>query len=293
MNHNRPVAPHLTALRPHQWVKNVFVLAPLVFARVLDQPEYAWRGAVAFVAFCCVASAVYLFNDYRDREKDRLHPIKRNRPIASGKVSTGSAAIMAAVLIAIAFGLSTLLPRPFLWVLGSYLALNTAYTLWLKQLVILDVMSVAFCYLLRVQAGAAAIEVEVSNWLLLCTGALALFLAFSKRRHELMLMAEKSGSREVLSHYGATFLDQMINVVTTSSLLGYVLYTVDETTVLKFGTDRLVLTTPFVLFGIFRYLYLIYQKTSDRNPTEALVKDLPFVINMVLWAVAVLAILYH
>jgi 4-hydroxybenzoate polyprenyltransferase len=279
-------------MRPHQWVKNFFVLAPLVFARALENTELVPRAGAAFLAFCALASAVYLMNDVRDRDKDRLHPIKKNRPIAAGKLSPSTALTAALVLALLALGLGAWLGLKFLVYLLTYLVLNVGYTLVLKHVVILDVMSVAGCYLLRVLAGAAAIDVAVSDWLLLCTASLALFLVFSKRRHELILLSGSAqSSRAVLSHYSPQFLDQMTNVVTASTLITYVLYTRDGETVEKFGT-HLILTIPFVLYGIFRYLYLVYQKTGERNPTEALLLDRPFLINLGMWAATVLLVLY-
>lgn len=280
-------------MRPHQWVKNLFVLAPLVFARALENQELVPRAILAFAAFCALSSAVYLMNDVRDREKDRLHPIKKKRPIAAGELSISTALLFSLALALLAIGAGAYLGGLFSLYLSSYLVLNVAYTFYTKHVVILDVMSVAACYLLRVLAGATAIDVAVSDWLLFCTASLALFLIFSKRRHELLLLAnDASARRNVLEHYNATFLDQMTNVVTASTLVTYMLYTRDEETIEKLGTDRLILTIPFVLFGIFRYLYLVYQKDEQRNPTEALLTDVPFLVNSALWAATVLYLIY-
>ena len=279
-------------MRPHQWVKNLFVLLPLVFARVLDQPNLVAMGLLAFGAFCAVSSCIYLINDLKDREKDRLHPVKKKRPLAARTLAPSTALAAAVVLALAAAGTAIVLDLDFLLILVVYLLLNLTYTFWLKRIVIFDVMAISAGYLLRVLAGAVAVDVVVSQWLLLCTGSLALFLAFSKRRHELALLEGASASRDVLSHYGATFLDQMINVVTASTLITYVFYTRDTQTIEKLGTDKLWLTIPFVLFGIFRYLYLLYQVESDRGPTEALLFDRQFVANLALWAASVLAVLY-
>ena len=239
------------------------------------------------------ASSVYLVNDLHDRPKDRLHPLKRLRPIATGALPPIVAGTAAAVLAATALAGAFYLGPRFSVLLLVYLVLNALYSFGLKNVVIVDVMVVALGYVLRVEGGAAAIGVEVSTWLLLCTIFVALFLAFSKRRHELLLLSEKAaGQREVLLHYGPTFLDQMINVVTASTLLCYALYTLAPETVEKFGTNALIYTLPFVLFGIFRYLYLVYQVTNPRNPTEAILRDVPFVLNVVLWGLAVIAIIY-
>ncbi|MCG8462935.1 MAG: hypothetical protein MI919_42160, partial [Holophagales bacterium] len=199
-----------------------------------------------------------------------------------------------AVLLAFAaLALSVYLGINFAIVLAVYLAINLLYTAWLKRKVILDVMAVSSGYVLRVMAGAEAISVEVSKWLLLCTIFLALFLILSKRRHELELLADHASShRSVLHQYSSSFLDQMINVVTASTVVSYALYCVDDETIARFGSDRLIYTLPLVLFGVFRYLYLIYQKPEEKNPTEALLTDMPFVVNMVLWGLVVLWTLY-
>jgi len=281
-------------LRPAHWVKNVFVLAPLVFAQKLTDSEAVQLALLAFVAFCLASSAVYVFNDIRDRAEDRLHPLKRNRPLAAGTVSVQLAAVLAIALAAGALAIAVSLGTGFLIVLTAYLVLNQLYSLGLKHVVILDVMMVSLGFVLRVIAGGLAIDVQVSAWLLLCTFFVALFLAFSKRRHELMLLAsDASGQRPVLSHYSAAFLDQMINVVTASTVVSYAMYSISPETVEKFHTQRLIYTIPMVLFGIFRYLYLIYQKQTGRNPTEAILRDVPFLINIVIWALAVVWIVYR
>ncbi|MEM9554910.1 MAG: decaprenyl-phosphate phosphoribosyltransferase [Acidobacteriota bacterium] len=287
------VLPLVRALRPTQWVKNVFVLAPLVFAERLDDPSLLLRALLAFGAFCAAASAVYLINDLRDREEDRLHPLKQHRPIASGALPVSTATAAAVVLALAAAAVSFVLSWQFAAVLVLYLAINIAYSSGLKHFVILDVMAVSSGYVLRVIAGGLAVGVAVSPWLLLCTIFLALFLIFSKRRYELVLLADDAaGHRAVLSHYSETFLDQMINVVTASTVVSYALYTVDDDTVERFGGEALVYTVPLVLFGIFRYLYLTYQRHDPRNPTEAILTDVPSVVNVVLWGVVVLWIVY-
>ena len=285
--------PLLRALRPVQWVKNVFVLAPIVFAEQLGQTAVLGRAALAFVTFCFAASAVYLFNDLRDREEDRRHPLKQHRPIASGALPVSVAWAAALILTGTALAASASFGVFFTGLVVVYLAVNLFYSSGLKHVVILDVMAVSSGYVIRVLAGAEAIGVEVSRWLLLCTIFLALFLIFSKRRHELVLLAgEAAEHRAVLSHYSPAFLDQMINVVTASTVVSYALYAVDEDTVSRFGSDRLVYTVPLVLFGVFRYLYLIYQRHEKRNPTESVLRDLPSVVNVMLWGVSVLWIVY-
>ena len=280
-------------MRPHQWPKNLFVLAPLVFAHGLVSPLLLGRGIAAFAAFCAASSAVYLLNDLVDREQDRKHPLKRHRPIAAGTLPAGVAAGAAVVLGAAAATAAAALGLAFAAVLAVYLILNLLYTLGLKQVVILDVLLIAVGFVLRVQGGGAAVGVEVSRWLLLCTIFLALFLAFSKRRHEIELMADRAADqRQVLSEYSPAFLDQMINVVTASAVVSYALYAVAPETTEKYDTQNLIWTIPLVLFGIFRYLFLVYQRPERKNPTEALLSDAPFLVNLLLWGAAVLWIVY-
>lgn len=252
-------------------------------------------STIAFVAFCAAASAVYLFNDLRDREQDRRHPRKRLRPVASGAVGTAPAAATGVALGAAALLAAWTLNRETALLVGLYLLANLLYSLWLKEVVIVDVMVLASGYVIRVVVGATAVGVTVSAWLLLCTVFLSLFLGFSKRRHELVLLPDDAGEqRAVLDHYSPTFLDQMMNVVTASTLLSYALYTTADETVMRFGDYGLVWTVPFVLFGIFRYLYLIHQADNpkQRNPTELLLYDVPFLVNVGLYALAVFAIVY-
>jgi len=287
------IRPLVLSLRPAQWAKNLFVLAPLVFGGLLLDPAAVTRAALALVAFCCASSAVYLVNDLRDREEDRRHPLKRLRPLAAGTLGVPAAVAAMAFLGGSGVAIALYLGRGFALILGAYLLLNVLYTLWFKHMVILDVMSISLGFVLRVEAGGEAMGVQVSRWLFLCTVFLALFLAFSKRRHEITLLAgEASGQRRVLDHYSPAFLDQMINVVTASSVVSYALYAVSPETVEKYHTQDLVFTIPLVLYGIFRYLYLMYQLPGERNPTEAILRDPPFLINMLLWGLAVVWIVY-
>ncbi len=283
----------LSALRPHQWVKNVFVLAPLVFAGALfDRPSLV-RASWAFAAFCLASSAVYIINDIRDREEDRRHPLKRHRPFATGTVSPAAGVVVAAVLVGVALAVAWPLGSRVAVIIAIYFALNLLYSSGLKRVVILDVLIISVGFVLRVVGGGAAVEVEVSAWLLLCTIFVSLLLALSKRRHELILMAEQAGGqRQVLAKYSPTFLDQMVNVVTASSVLSYALYAVAPENVARFGDRQLIYTIPFMLFGIFRYLYLIYQKAERRNPTEQLLRDGPFLVNIALWGGVVIWIVY-
>lgn len=282
-----------TTLRPRQWVKNVFVLAPLVFAQALTDGAALRRAAITFAAFCCAASAVYLFNDLRDREQDRNHPVKARRPIASGAVPAGLAGAVALALAVASIAIVWPLGRKVAAIVAVYLGLNALYSLGLKKVAIVDVLVVSVGFVLRVLAGGAAIDVEVSAWLLLCTIFVSLLLAVAKRRHELILLPTAAADqRPVLDRYSPALLDQMMNVVTASSVLSYALYSVDPQTVEKFHSHTLVYTIPFVLFGIFRFLYLVYQDRSELNPTEAMLKDPPFVMNLLLWGATVIAIVY-
>lgn len=264
-----------------------------MFAGGLGEPGALGRALGALAAFCAASSAVYLVNDLRDRDQDRNHPLKRHRPIAAGTLPAGAAAVAAAVLAGGAIAAAVVLGGAFALALGAYLALQLLYTLWLKRVVILDALAIALGFVLRVYAGAAAVAVAISPWLFLCTIFLALFLAFSKRRHELVLLADGAASqRGVLAQYSPAFLDQMINVVTASTVVCYALYAVAPETVAKHGGRSLLVTIPMVLFGIFRYLYLVYQRHEERNPTEAILRDPPFLINIALWGLAVAAIVY-
>jgi 4-hydroxybenzoate polyprenyltransferase len=288
------IRPLVVSLRPAQWAKNLFVLAPLVFGGLLLDLQAGLRAFLALAAFCAASSAVYLVNDLRDREEDRRHPLKRLRPLAAGTLAVPTAVAAVVLLGAGALVLAVYLGTDFALILLAYLALNLLYTFWFKHMVILDVMSISLGFVLRVLAGAAALDVLVSRWLFLCTTFLALFLAFSKRRHEITLLAgEASGQRRVLDHYSPAFLDQMINVVTASAVVAYALYAVSPETVEKYHTEDLIYTIPLVLYGIFRYLYLMYQRPGERNPTEAILRDPPFLINMLLWGLAVVWIVYR
>lgn len=283
----------MRSLRPAQWVKNLFVLAPLVFAHRADDPQLLGRALAAFALFCAAASAIYLVNDIRDREADRLHPVKAKRPIAAGELPVGVAAAVAAALGAGAVAGALVLGSSFAAALASYVALNLLYSFGLKHIVILDGMSIAAGFMIRVLGGAAAIDVAISRWLVLCGSFLALFLAFSKRRHELALLAAGAADqRRVLSHYGERFLDQMISVVTASTVLTYALWAVDPDTAARLGTPHLLWTVPMVLYGIFRFLYLSHQRADLRNPTETILTDAPFLANFALWAAVVVALIY-
>jgi 4-hydroxybenzoate polyprenyltransferase len=281
------------SLRPEQWTKNLIVFAALIFGEQLFDLAAVGRSLAAFLVFCALSGVVYLVNDVSDREADRLHPLKRRRPVAAGEVplsvALGTAVLMGAAGLAAAFWL-----RPaFGWIAAAYLVLFVAYSRVLKHVVIVDVLTIAIGFVLRAAAGAAAIAVPMSQWLLVCTILLALFLALSKRRHELTLLAANAaGHRRILEEYNPYLLDQMIGVVTASTLVAYIIYCTSPETTEKFGTTHLVLTTPFPIYGIFRYLYLVHQKGVG-SPSEVLLTDRPLVASIVLWGLAVIAIIYR
>jgi 4-hydroxybenzoate polyprenyltransferase len=285
--------PILTALRPHQWTKNLLVFAALALTKHLFELEPALRAGLAFAVFCGLSGTVYLLNDVADIERDRLHPLKRLRPVASGALSTRKATSVAVVLGSVCLGLSLVLGAGFAVCAASYLGLNLLYSFRLKEVVILDALSVSLGFVLRAVAGAKAVSVAFSDWLLVCTFLLALFLAFSKRRHELTSLSETASShRRILAEYSPYLLDQMISVVTASCLVAYVFYTLAAETREKYQTDRLSLTIPFVLYGIFRYLYLVHRKELGGSPSEILLTDKPLLVAVALWALAIVAIVY-
>lgn len=283
----------IVSIRPHQWTKNLFVFAGLIFGERLLDPSAALSASIAFIAFCALSSAVYLINDIRDRDADRVHPVKCRRPIASGELAVGVAGSVALIFgvagLVTAFGIS----RAFGIVTVLYLALNLLYSGVLKHVVILDVITLSMGFVLRAWGGAIAVNVAFSHWLLLLMLLLALFLALSKRRAELVALAgDASGHRRSLAEYSPYLLDQMIGVVTASTLIAYAFYTIDPETVAKFGTDHLLWTVPFPLYGIFRYLYLVHQREGGGNPSEMLLTDKPLLACVALWGVFVIAIVY-
>ena len=288
----RPLA-LLRAMRPRQWTKNAAVLAPLVFAHKAFEPALALNAVVATLAFCLLSSAVYLFNDLADRERDRLHPLKRLRPIASGEVGPGLAAGLGLGLAASGLVAFWWLGLPAFFGALGYLGLQVAYTGLLKRLVILDVFAIGAGFVVRVATGALAISVPISNWLYLCTFLLSLFLGFSKRRAELALLDDGAGAhRANLSELSLPLLDQLISVVTASTVVCYALYTMSEDTVAKFGTDNLKFTIPCVVYGIFRYLFLIYRRNEGGSPEKLLLTDVPLLLDIGLFTAIVGVVLY-
>lgn len=284
----------LKLLRPQQWVKNLFLFAALVFSKHLFDTTYAVRELVAFASFCLVSSAVYIFNDIADRESDRQHPLKRLRPIASGKVPVGGAVVLLAGVGALGFLLLREFPANFIATSVLYVLLNVAYSLGLKRVMIVDVFIIAAGFMLRVLAGAFAISVEVSPWLVLCTLFVSVFLAVSKRRAELLLNTSSGdfSTRPVLREYDTAFIDQMMTVTASGMAISYALYTVSERTMTVFGTENLIFTTVFVLFGIFRYLYLLRAHQTEDNPTYLILTDATLIVNVVAWFLSCVVVIY-
>jgi 4-hydroxybenzoate polyprenyltransferase len=282
----------LVSLRPRQWVKNLFVFGGLVFSQRLFTAS-VWPALGAFAIFCALSGAIYLFNDVADRDKDRLHPSKRERPIASGLLAIPVALGSAMVLIVVGLAAAAALSPRFAVVALAYVGLLSLYSVALKHVVIVDVLTVAMGFVLRAVGGALAIGVDISGWLLICTILIALFLALGKRRHEyLTLDGEAARHRPILAEYSAGLLDQMIAVVTASTVTAYALYTMSPETVAKFHTQLLPATLPFVLYGIFRYLYLLYRRQLGGNPSELFLNDRALLLNTVGWILAVLLIIY-
>jgi 4-hydroxybenzoate polyprenyltransferase len=288
----------LVSLRPAQWTKNLIVFAGLLFGERASGPAFLDPRAIgqalaAFAIFCALSGVVYLINDVADREADARHPLKRYRPIASGAVSPPVAIGFAVALTVVALIAAYMLRPAFALVSVAYVALLAVYSGPLKHVVIIDVLTIAIGFVLRAVAGAVAIDVPISHWLLILTILLALFLALSKRRHELVLLADgATGHRPILEEYSPYLLDQMIAVVTASTLISYVIYTISPETVQKFHTDYLGLTLVFPLYGIFRYLYLVHQKEGGGSPADMLVTDRPLLACVALWAMTVTFIIY-
>jgi len=284
----------LISVRPGEWIKNTFVFAGLVFSRKLTDPDAVIASVTAFAIFCALSGVVYLINDVSDRERDRQHPRKCDRPIACGTLSVGAALSAAAVLAAGGLTAAWLMGRAFGAVATAYVTLLALYSGPLKHIVIIDVLTIAIGFVLRVAAGAVAVGVPMSHWLLVCTILLAMFLGLSKRRHELTLLTDGAiGHRRILQEYSPYLLDQMIGVVTASTLMAYVFYAISEETAVRFGTSLLGLTIPFPLYGIFRYLYLVHQREGGGSPAELLLNDRPLLACVALWGLAVVVIIYR
>jgi len=283
----------LISIRPKQWLKNLIVYAGIVFSLRLFVLGDLLKVSSAFLLFCLVTSTIYLLNDLVDRASDRLHPKKKLRPLASGQLSPTVAIIAIVVLLPFSLWLSFLLGLKFAAIVGAYYLMMFGYVFGLKKMVIVDAFIIAAGYVLRGVAGVEVINIDMSPWFLVCASLLALFIVFCKRRHELMLLGEGADRhRASLKGYGTVFLDQLIAIVTAAVIVTYSLYTLAPETVLKFNTQRLILTVPFVLFGLFRFLYLVYNEDEGGSAETIMLTDWPLILTMFGWLAAVLMILY-
>ncbi len=285
---------YIRLIRPKHWVKNLFVFAPLVFAQELFHPGPLVEAAKAFLVFCLSASAIYIINDVADVEADRAHPEKRRRPIASGEIPVSRALTLATLLIAASAIIVSGMHHLFITAIIVYIVMNLAYSFRLKEVVLLDVFIVAAGFMLRVLGGAYAIDVTVSSWLVLCSLFISLFLGFAKRRSELVRAAPEGAveQRRVLAAYSAAVLDQMLTISAAGAVISYALYTVAPRTIEVFHTEKLIYTTVFVIYGVFRYLHLLYTSANAENPTNAVTSDAPIIVTVALWILSCVALIY-
>ncbi len=283
----------LVEMRPLEWSKNLLVFSGLIFSRSLTDQHNLALSIAAFAVFCCASSAVYLFNDLSDIDEDREHPIKCHRPLASGSLNVNLARTVMVALFAAAAAGSLALSHGFALIVGTYLAICLAYSLKLKDFVILDVILIAAGFVLRAVSGAVIINVEVSEWLVLCTSMVALLVGFGKRRHELVLLeAAAESHRRNLSEYSVAFLDSIMNICAGAAVLTYALYTRADETVARVGSNAMLLTIPFVVYGVFRYLFLIHKRQAGGDPVQILFRDRPTLLNLILWIVTAGLIIY-
>jgi 4-hydroxybenzoate polyprenyltransferase len=283
----------ITAMRPKQWTKNLIIFAGLIFSQNFFHPDFLRTSILAFIAFCMNASSVYLINDIKDVEQDKLHPVKKHRPLAAGLISAGQGGIFAAVLAITSLCLAFGLDLTFGQLLTAYWIMMIIYSFKLKHMVIVDILVISAGFIIRALSGAVVLEVDISRWLLACAIFLSLFLILSKRRNEIAELGVNAGEhRAILEEYGERFLDQMIAVVTACTIISYVLYTLDPGTVDKFHTKGLIWSVPFVIYGIFRYLYLVYQKNLGGRPEMVLLTDRPLLFSVFLWIIASMIIVY-
>jgi 4-hydroxybenzoate polyprenyltransferase len=281
----------LVSMRPRQWTKNLIIFAAIIFSQNLNRPDFLIKVILAFILFSFLSGSVYIFNDLKDLEKDKMHKEKRKRPLPSGQLNPQVALIVSLFIALFSLGISFLIEPLFGLVALSYFFLQIGYTFYLKEQVILDVMTIATGFVLRAIAGAVVISVRISSWLLLCAALLALFLGLAKRRHELILLEDNAPNhRPILEEYSTALLDEMISMVTSATIVTYALYTFFSETAVK--SHYLMATIPFVLYGLFRYLYLMHQKNLGGSPEEILLKDAPLVINIILWLITVCIVLY-
>lgn len=283
----------IETLRPQQWVKNGFIFAALIFSQSLTRWDRVRQVILAALVFCAISSAAYILNDILDAPEDRHHPTKKLRPIAAGRLSATTAGIVGFLLAIMGLAEAWRLNHGFFAVVVAYLALNALYSTFLKRIALLDVFIVAAGFLFRVIGGGLVIRVAISPWLIVCTTLLSLFIALSKRRHELVLLGDRaSDHRAILAAYTPYFLDQLIGIVTASTVVSYALYTLSPDVQAKFPGKRLEITIPFVLFGIFRYLHLVHHHEKGGNPTRVLFTDPVLLSVVLLWAASVILIIY-
>lgn len=285
---------YIKLIRMLQWIKNIFVFVPLIFSKHLFQSDFLFQTFKGFIAFSLISSIVYITNDIFDRESDKKHPVKKHRPIASGKISVKKALMAAFTLVLILTFLLSTLPMSFGIITLTYFILNLAYSTKLKKIVLLDIFSIAAGFMLRVTAGGYVIDVNISSWLILTTMFLSLFLAVLKRRSELELadIEKKNSARVVLGEYTFPFLDQITTVASAGVVICYALYTVDARTIMAFRTENLIYTTPFILLGVFRYMFLVLRDRKGEYTTEIILKDGFMISNALLYAIFLVLILY-
>jgi 4-hydroxybenzoate polyprenyltransferase len=290
----------IRSMRVYQWVKNIFIFAPMVFAwldRQSLQLSHVKNNLSAFLLFSLVASSIYIFNDCFDKEKDRRHPEKKNRPIASGALPVKTAAAMAGIILMVSLIAVFRFNRYFFYIAAVYIVLNILYSSFLKKIVILDVMVIAVGFVLRVEIGGVINDIKLSPWILIITFLLAIFLGLVKRRQELIKInapdsSGKPGTRKTLKKYNLALLDQLISITTATTLISYIIYVTNPDIQQKFGTNILYLTVPFVVFGIFRYLYLTYVKGKGENPAEIIFSDIPFTANGIIWVLVFILLIF-
>jgi len=299
MNSNYKVNPSnllhslVISLRPYQWIKNLLVFSGLIFSRSLFDREAIELSFTAFVLFCMASSSIYLLNDLKDLEQDRIHPEKRLRPLAAGKIRPGIAILMMIILLSCSEILAWSLQPKFAFVMNIYLFMNFAYSFGLKKIVIVDVIIVAMGFLLRAIAGAVVIGVQPSHWLILCTLMLALLLSLGKRRSELTLLNDSAHNhRQSLGKYSIQYLDMIMSLAGSASIITYALYTMSEETIHRVGSSILIYTTPLVIYGVFRYFYLVYNGNKSADPTRLLITDIPLILSIILWIVLVCIFIY-
>jgi 4-hydroxybenzoate polyprenyltransferase len=286
---------YIKLVRVPQWIKNLFVFVPLLFSQHIFNKGYFLPALSAFFMFCLVSSIVYIFNDIVDIDADRAHPTKKNRPLPAGLISIQNALITIIVFAALLGLFLPALNGKFRIFLLSYFILNIFYTFIFKHIVLLDVFSLAAGFMLRVMAGAFVISVEVSSWLILTTMFISLFLGVMKRRSELVLTNDEpnKNTRKVLASYSLNFTDQMSTIAAAGVIICYALYTVSDRTIKMFNTENMIYTTPFVVFGIFRYMFLVYMNKKGENTVDIMLTDIPMIINVVLYVISIVLIIYR